>query len=98
MCVGRMVVRVGCRVASASRWAHELGPLPPTLPRRSCVSLSRVLTHLCPASSNHHPPPHRYLYDKMDALGPLADASIQDIGFVRGAVISVRGCGDMTDV
>ena len=34
----------------------------------------------------------RYLYDHVDGMGPLADASITDIGFIKGAVISVGGC------
>lgn len=32
----------------------------------------------------------KYLYDHVDGMGPLADASITDIGFIKGAVISVR--------
>ncbi len=31
----------------------------------------------------------RYIYDHMDDLGELADASIQDVGFIKGSVISV---------
>jgi hypothetical protein len=31
----------------------------------------------------------KYLYDHVEELGPLADASISDIGFIKGAVISV---------
>lgn len=32
----------------------------------------------------------KYIYDHMDDLGELADASIQDVGFIKGSVISVR--------
>ena len=32
----------------------------------------------------------KYVYDHVEELGPLADASISDIGFLKGAVISVR--------
>ena len=31
----------------------------------------------------------RYIYDHMDDLGELADASIQDVGFIKWSVISV---------
>lgn len=32
----------------------------------------------------------KYLYEHIDDMGPLADASIADIGFIKGTVISVR--------
>ncbi|PRW33691.1 CBS domain [Chlorella sorokiniana] len=32
----------------------------------------------------------KYIYDHMDDLGELADASIQAVGFIKGSVISVR--------
>lgn len=58
---------------------HDPGQLPP--------SLSYPLPHN--ASIHPHPPTRRYIYDHMDDLGELAEASIRDVGFIRGSVISV---------
>ena len=60
-------------------------PFPLACPGASVLPFS--LTSL-PCSLTF-PLSHRYIYDHMDDLGELADASIQDVGFIKGSVISV---------
>jgi hypothetical protein len=65
--------------------------VPPTPLRQSvilCSPLQSTPSHCTvPGTASLY---RRYLYDHIEELGALGDASIDAIGFVKGAVISVR--------
>lgn len=59
----------------------------PTPSPRSCVLRSHVpLTCTAPLY-------RRFLYEHIDEMGSVADATVEQLGFVKGTVITVGGVG-----